>query len=416
MDFQDLLDSAQSQIGEMYANMIKDEVQKAMKGLQITEENLSKNLIDLIMQTKAGMGTQPVPKKKGIPSTMDLTCEDPFEIDRMISEIVNDIYVGNNVYLYGVAGTGKSYLAANIATYLGIRLYEINCSQWTSPIQLIGGQTINGYEQGTVIKAWQNGGLLLLDELPKLDPNTAGLLNPALAKSADQPKACEISKEAYDELLNKLGTTSTPSIELKVDTHPNGKEKMYIRIDFPTIVDGKGDQIRKAANFYVIATGNTNLKETGGNYSGNNRQDYSLVDRFAGSFYQIDFNVKVELKNIYTKVYAISKEIRKYLTDKKAIESISLRTMLNFNRIYEQEMLRKIQSPLADEVLAYAIVDGVPVGGKTLRDSIYSFLNTLNETHRNELIPLIDTMLSDTTDLNEFINDYSRIHKGRSPF
>lgn len=410
MDFQDLIDSAQNQIGEMYANMIKDEVQKAMKGLQITEENLSKNLIDLIMQTKAGMGTQPVPKKKGIPSTMDLTCEDPFEIDRMISEIVNDIYVGNNVYLYGVAGTGKSYLAANIATYLGIRLYEINCSQWTSPIQLIGGQTINGYEQGTVIKAWQNGGLLLLDELPKLDPNTAGLLNPALAKSADQPKACEISKEAYDELLNKLGTTSTPSIELKKEG------KTYIRVDYPTIVDGKGDQIRKAENFYVIATGNTNLKETGGNYSGNNRQDYSLVDRFAGSFYQIDFNVKVELKNIYTKVYAISKEIRKYLTDKKAIESISLRTMLNFNRIYEQEMLRKIQSPLADEVLAYAIVDGVPVGGKTLRDSIYSFLNTLNETHRNELIPLIDTMLSDTTDLNEFINDYSRIHKGRSPF
>lgn len=409
MDFQDLLDSAQSQIGEMYANMIKDEVQKAMKGLQITEDNLSKNLIDLIMSAKGGMGTQPIPEKRELPKTLEQMCEDPILINRMVSEIINDIYVGNNVYLYGVAGTGKSYLAANIAKYLGLKLYEVNCSQWTSPIQLIGGQTINGYEQGTVVKAWQEGGILLLDELPKLDPNTAGLLNPALAKSADTEKVCQISKEKYDELLEKLGKENTPAIELKKI------DKKYFRFDYPTIVDGKGDQIRKAKTFYVIATGNTNLKETGGNYSGNNRQDYSLVDRFAGSFYKINYDIALEKSLIYPKVYEISDIIRTYLNDKKAVESISLRTMLNFNRIYEQEMLRKISSPYAIPVVVYGTAAGEPLGGKTLAESVYSFLDTLNETHRNELRPMVDTILVDDTDTLTFIKFFEQIHGGLNP-
>jgi hypothetical protein len=422
MDITDLMQQAENEMGALQSQMIERAVQKAIGQLKITENNLDNNLIELIMSAKSGgLGGQPIPERKEIPSSMESLCEDPILINRMVSEIVNDLYVGNNVYIYGKAGSGKSYMAANIAKFLGLRLYQINCSQWTSPIQIIGGQTINGYEQGSLIKAWQNGGILLLDELPKLDPNTAGLLNEALAKTADIVKSCNITKEAYDDLLIKMGSERSASVELIK------KDGKYYRYDYPTITDGKGDQIRMAYDekirdgktayipkFFVIATGNTNLKDVGAQYSGNNRQDYSLVDRFAGSFYQVDFDEKLERSMIYKRVFEVSKAIRDFLVSKSAIESISLRTMLNFNRIYEQEFLRKIESKYATDVVTYAEVGGDKLGGKTFKESVMSFLNTLNEQNRNELIPTVQGYLSDDTDVTDFISEFEGFH-GYSP-
>jgi cobaltochelatase CobS len=107
-----------------------------------------------------------------------------------------------------------------------------------------------------------------LDELPKLDPNTAGILNDALSETASQPK--------YDE---------------------DGK---VIESTIPYIVNGRGEKIKKGQDaenpelkyrFSVIATGNTDMMNVGNKYGGNQRQDYSLVDRFAGSFYVIDVDI-----------------------------------------------------------------------------------------------------------------------------
>ena len=89
--------------------------------------------------------------------------------------------------------------------------------------------------------------------------------------------------------------------------------------------------------------------------------------------------------------------------------------MLNFNRIYEQEMLRKISSPYAIPVVVYGTAAGEPLGGKTLSESVYSFLDTLNETHRNELRPMVDNYLVDDTDTITFIQFFEAIHGGLNP-
>ncbi|MEL7147542.1 MAG: AAA family ATPase, partial [Bacteroidota bacterium] len=108
-------------------------------------------------------------------------------------KILDDLSVGNNVFLVGPAGTGKSTLARlvvysffNRAVNDGKELpfVKINCNQWTSPTDIKGGQTIEGYREGGLIEAWRDGKILILDELPKLDPNTAGILNDALAESS----------------------------------------------------------------------------------------------------------------------------------------------------------------------------------------------------------------------------------------
>ena len=112
--------------------------------------------------------------------------------------ILSDIIARNNTYLYGGAGTGKTFIAEEIADMLGWTKITLNCNQFTSPLDILGGQTIDGYQEGKLSMAWSNtivspdgkkekvdGCVLILDELPKIDPNTAGILNEALAKVKD---------------------------------------------------------------------------------------------------------------------------------------------------------------------------------------------------------------------------------------
>jgi cobaltochelatase CobS len=299
------------------------------------------------------------------------------------TKVVSDLLEGNNVYLTGKAGTGKTYMAEKIAKdIMGQPNYTINCSQWTSPIEIRGGQTIRGYEEGLLIKAWANGGILILDELPKLDPNTAGLLNAALAKTADQPQ--------YDE-NGKIIPDTIPYIV-------NGKgEKIYKGTGYPDPVKPSDIASSKVPEdirfrFGVIGTGNTDMMNVGNKYGGNQRQDYSLVDRFAGSFYTIENDPVLEQSLTYPYVFNIANTIRKFLeTQADAAQSISLRTMLNFNRTYEQQMLNVIESKaFADEIFD---ADGYRVPPKTLQDSIQSFMSMMQKELREKLLKDKDFMV-----------------------
>lgn len=331
--------------------------------IKLTEQNIPSELI-LSLMNKLNVQNQP-PRKPISNAPKDMKGSEvakPISVGEgsIEAKIVSDLLDGNNVYLKGKAGTGKTYLAKAIAeSVMGQPVFLINCSQWTSPIEIRGGQTIKGYEEGQLIKAWAEGGILILDELPKLDPNTAGLLNDALAETASQPK--------YDQ---------------------NGK---VIEKTIPYIVNGRGDKIYKGQDakdpdlkfrFCVIGTGNTDMMNIGNKYGGNQRQDYSLVDRFAGSFYEIEKDVVKEMELTYPFVFNVCNAMRNFLESKDALQSISLRTMLNFNRTFEQEMLYKMESTFADEIFNNA---GERVAPKTIEDSVNSFLNMLETNLRNDI-------------------------------
>ena len=338
---------------------------EVLKKVPITIDNLDENLILYLMNDSS---KQPPKPKSNRPHDPDVTKDGekvpakPIELipDAVVAYAVSDLLEGNNVYLMGKAGTGKTYMAEAIAqTILRQKYYMINCSQWTSPIEIRGGQTIKGYQEGLLIKAWAEGAVLILDELPKLDPNTAGLLNAALAEAAKQP--------LYDS---------------------KGK---VIEGTVPSIVNGRGDKIYKGQvqsdedmkyRFCVIATGNTDMMNVGNKYSGNNRQDYSLVDRFAGSFYALEQNTATEKKLVYPYVFRVCNSMRVFLDKRDALQSVSLRTMLNFNRTYEQEMLYKIGSPYADEIFDN---NGQQIAPKGIAESINSFLGMLEKNLREAL-------------------------------
>jgi hypothetical protein len=70
------------------------------------------------------------------------------------------------------------------------------------------------------------------------------------------------------------------------------------------------------------------------------------------------------------------------LESKDALQSISLRTMLNFNRTFEQEMLYKEESIFADDIFNN---NGERVPPKTIEDSVSSFLNMLEKNLRTDI-------------------------------
>lgn len=350
---------------EAQQQAIQDAIRKEMGNSKITMANLDINLQNLIMASKSqSTGNAPIPK-----NPMDGTrkVDSNIIITDNLKKVVDDLLAKNNVYLWGKAGTGKTVLAKDVAKYLNLGRvitdengkpvldekgepkkqthYILNCSQWTSPMQVIGGFSIDGYQRGQLEMAWEYGGVLILDELPKLDPNTAGLLNDALSMTADKGEI---------------------------------------------IVNGKGDRIKKHEDFMCIGAGNTNMKNVSVNFSGNNRQDYSLIDRFSGSIYQINENKLLEERLSYRAIYSLCDAIRDKLSP-DSLEAITLRTMLNFGRIYQMEMLRKMQSPLAWYPVGTTEQqkeEGNYVGGKKLKDCVKSFIDELGETRKQTMTEL----------------------------
>lgn len=297
----------------------------------------------------------------------------------LMQKILSDVEARNNVYLYGGAGTGKTVSARKVAQLLEWELITINCNQFTSPLELKGGQTIDGYQEGKLIRAWANlkpdgtemspntGCVLLLDELPKIDPNTAGILNESLAAIAD-----------YEE-----------------DGQP------------VEIENGRGQKFRRK-NIFVIATGNTLLNSDSVDYEANFKQDLSLQDRFVGSTYEVFINLQYEFFNILEQKWAFifiyMNKLRKAIDDNKLQSKafVSIRIMKSIQRTYNvyrtivdnpgmaftnlQGINATSFTPSQDtEGNLTALTTLEPGKVKTLEDGVNEFLNLFTFEQREKL-------------------------------
>jgi len=272
-------------------------------------------------------------------------------------DIVDDVLAGNNVYLIGEAGGGKTYTAESVAKALQREYVTLNCSQYTSPLEILGGQSVDGFKQGKLIDCWKNGKILILDEMPKLDSNTAGLFNDALAKSTKTT-----SKE--NAKINSANPDEPP--------------------------------IERDNDFAIIATGNIypNMKPPP-QYSGNNQQDLSLLDRFSGSVYYTEFDMNTDMVSTrYTFLfdflvgnyyeYIADKAARRNLPEPRGLRTVidangyknlalvSYRTNTAFRVAFEYELVREI-----------AVRQGKPIlkdVGKTLLKTFKSYMVAFRES------------------------------------
>lgn len=254
-------------------------------------------------------------------------------------QMLDDIMLGHNVMLIGGAGTGKTFLAENLLSRqaLGRQYITINCSQWTSPTEIIGGQTMDGYVEGKLIEAWKNGWVLILDELPKMDPNTAGLFNDALSKTMLQ-----------DSL----------------------------------IFNARKESFKKHPDFACIATGNIYPNKESMSYGANNKQDLSLLDRFSGSVYFVEKNPEIERQIIQNElVWSVCNKMRDAIEELKYEAQLSLRFMQTARDAFNLEELRlKGNKPKGIEANE----------GKTFKSAVDSFLSTFTEIQQVQIKTKID--------------------------
>jgi cobaltochelatase CobS len=345
---------------------IRSMINEYLKQNKISLEDLDKSVLDEIKKNQIVILKLP---------QFGLNIEVSKEIGDIpnLYAIIDDVLAGNNVYLIGEAGGGKTYTAEQVAKLLEREYVAINCSQYTSPTEIVGGQTIDGYKEGKLIDAWSKGKILILDEMPRLDPNTAGLFNDALAKSSK-------TKPAKDSRINSTNPSQAP--------------------------------FERSENFAVIATGNIYPNtQPPAKYKANNQQDLSLLDRFSGSVYETMYDYKTDQRmarfqflydmlvgNYYEYTEAVKKktslpEPRGLRTILKAnnldeLAVVSYRTLTSFRVAFEFQLVREL-----------AKMQGTNIGdnkGKTLVMAFNSFLIAFDDNAK-------DTILKASKYTNDFI-------------
>lgn len=324
--FQELFDALKShQEQPINREAVQELVQEELKNIQDDFQKLSQEVSKVL-------SGQPQIIRYELPPAITTSFKKP--AIPTFQQIVDDVVLGNNVMLVGGAGTGKTYLAENLISKiaLGRPHVTINCSQWTSPTEIIGGQTMDGYVEGKLIEAWTHGFVLILDELPKIDPNTAGLFNDALAKT-------------------KL---------------PNA-----------VIFNARKESFTKHEYFACIATGNIYPDKESVVYGANNKQDLSLLDRFSGSVYFIEKNPAIEREILQNDlVWSVSDRMRTAIEELKYEAQVSLRFMQNARDAYNLEMQR-LKSKSRNSIEAS--------DGKTFKSTLDSYIGTFTEIQQSNI-------------------------------
>lgn len=350
--------------GSANINDIRKAINEEFSKRKITESDLSPSLMARLQSSRPV--TLTVRQNFNIVSTK---AADSAFLSRPLTQLLlSDLEARNNVYLYGGAGTGKTFIAEKIAELLGWKKVVLNCNQFTSPLDILGGQTITGYQEGKLSMAWSNeiineagqkeevkGVVLILDELPKIDPNTAGILNEALAKVKD----------------------------FKQD------DKTGQRTIAPTIMNGKNREL-SLKNLFVIATGNVPLNTIDPDYEANFKQDLSLQDRFIGSTYKVYVDAEYEFRDImkgfafiWIFLFKVREEIEKLKATGQAF--VSLRLMINAKATYVA-----YRDILYNNKKIKGMATGVVENPKTLKETMDTFFNLFKPATKSALLQAVD--------------------------
>jgi MoxR-like ATPase len=155
-------------------------------------------------------------------------------VHEVFDEILPAVAVGENVYLVGPAGSGKTTIAKQVAEALGLDFYCYGAIKYDHDV--VGYVDATGaYSQTNFYKAFKHGGLVLMDEMDASSSNALLALNAALANDF---------------------------------------------ASFPLGNDGEGGMIEKHPDFVVIASANTFGHGASAQYVGRNPMDMATLDRF----------------------------------------------------------------------------------------------------------------------------------------
>jgi len=162
-----------------------------------------------------------------------------------VLQLVNQ---GLNVMLVGPAGCGKTMLAETVAMALARPLTMISCSAGMSEAQLLGRLLPLGeggsfkYVESPFMRAYANGGVILLDEMDAADANLLLVINAALANGG---LTVEARAASHDNTYVKRHADTV--IIAATNTWGHGADTQYI---------GRGAlDVSTLDRFYRVAVG-----------------------------------------------------------------------------------------------------------------------------------------------------------------
>ena len=204
------------------------------------------------------------------------------------------------VYLYGPSGTGKTFMAEQLAAALfpdmdaQDRFYGLSATMGMSESHLQGwrlpisaGEFV--YVPSEFVKRYENGGLFLLDEVDRADPNVLAVLNQALA---------------------------------------NGRMPLPARFEKPFAV--------QSDNFCMMCGGNTAGTGADRLYSAATRLDEAFLDRFRPGTLYVDYDQNLEQALVGdTLLLKAMWQMRKLTTDLRIERVISTRAIVKLHKLFD---------------------------------------------------------------------------------
>lgn len=188
--------------------------------------------------------------------------------------LVNIVSAGKPLYMYGPAGSGKSYTAKQIAEALGLDYYETSQAIFAHDLKGYGDAGGN-YVATPFYKAFVNGGLFFLDEVDASAPEALVVLNNAIANR---------------------------------------------RFDFPVV-----GMVTAHQNFRVVAAGNTRMTGATMAYSARQMQDTSFKNRFFFEVMGYDRRIELQLANNDEEIVEFAHDLRKAARDSQILQLCTYR-------------------------------------------------------------------------------------------
>lgn len=184
--------------------------------------------------------------------TVQINDADMVEIDGLKHKAFDDVLeltvMRKPVMLIGPTGCGKSYLVEQVAEALDLPFYAINCSMGMSESKLTGLLLPSGeYIATDFIRAFEEGGVFLLDEIDAADPNVLLIMNTAIA---------------------------------------SGQMPLPLRKDAPVA--------QKHEDFTLVAAANTHGTGASRMFVGRNKLDDATLDRFRVGQMSLDYDRDLE--------------------------------------------------------------------------------------------------------------------------
>ena len=188
------------------------------------------------------------------------------------------------LYMYGPAGSGKSYTACQIAEALKFDYYETSQAMFAHELKGYGDAK-GEFVETAFYRAFSKGGVFFLDEVDASAPEALVVLNNAIA--------------------NK-------------------------RFDFPVI-----GNVTAHENFRVIAAGNTRMTGATLEYTARQMQDTSFKNRFFFAPVTYDKNVMLAIANGDQSIVAFGADLRKAARDTGISQLFSYRQASDLANLQE---------------------------------------------------------------------------------